>query len=107
MQELAGRELQEETEYGRWLEQKHPKLVCGQEMTNASRDMRTEMDGTHGGDGSQGNSEPLRYLRSHIELIIMVLIRTLSSEACPNYVLYATHNQRQYEARRATISDQL
>lgn len=34
VQELAGRELQEETEYGRWLEQKHPKLVCGQEMTN-------------------------------------------------------------------------
>ena len=35
VQELAGSELQEETEYRRWLEQKHPKLVCGQEMTNA------------------------------------------------------------------------
>lgn len=35
VQELAGRELQEGTEYGRWLEEKHPKLVCGQEMTNA------------------------------------------------------------------------
>ncbi|OBT92838.1 hypothetical protein VE01_09107 [Pseudogymnoascus verrucosus] len=35
VQELAGREVQEETEYRRWLEQKHPKLVCGQEMTNA------------------------------------------------------------------------
>jgi hypothetical protein len=35
VQELAGIKLQEETEYGQWLEQKHPKLVCGQEMTNA------------------------------------------------------------------------
>jgi hypothetical protein len=35
VQDLGGREMQEETEYGRWLEQKHAKLVCGQEMTNA------------------------------------------------------------------------
>lgn len=35
VQELAGRELQGEAEYCRWLEQRHPKLVCRQEMTNA------------------------------------------------------------------------
>ena len=35
MQELAGRELAGEKEYAEWLGQKHSKLVCGQEMTNA------------------------------------------------------------------------
>lgn len=35
VQELAGRELQEEAEYRRWMKQKNHKLVCGQEMTSA------------------------------------------------------------------------
>jgi hypothetical protein len=35
VQELAGRELAGEKEYAEWLERKHSKLVCGQEMSNA------------------------------------------------------------------------
>ena len=35
VQKLAGRELAREKEYTEWLERKHSKLVCGQEMTNA------------------------------------------------------------------------
>ncbi len=35
MQELARRELVGEKEYTEWLERKHSKLVCRQEMTNA------------------------------------------------------------------------
>ncbi|KAG0648381.1 DEAD-box ATP-dependent RNA helicase 21 [Hyphodiscus hymeniophilus] len=35
VQELAGRELAGEKEYAEWLELKHSKLVCGQEMTKA------------------------------------------------------------------------